>query len=65
MAIVDSPASAEKEIKVFFPYFNVSEWYEKEEPLFRDGRIEFVEDLFVHRIYNREQRNLGNRDSQR
>lgn len=50
--IVDSPASAEREIKVFFPDFKITEWYEKEEPLFRKGQIEFVEDLFIHRIHN-------------
>lgn len=64
LCFADSPASAEREIKVFFPNFNVTEWYEKEEAFFREGHIEFVEDLFVHRICNRHQKKLS-LDSQR
>ncbi|XP_026754659.2 nucleoside diphosphate kinase 6-like [Galleria mellonella] len=44
----DSPSSAEREIKFFFPEFSFYEWHNNEEPLYRKGPIVFNEHLFKH-----------------
>ncbi|KAI4456382.1 nucleoside diphosphate kinase 6 [Holotrichia oblita] len=48
----DSEESAKREIGIFFPEFNYENWFEKEEPKFRDDNVEFLNDLFLHRIKN-------------
>lgn len=50
--IVDSPESAEREIKVFFKDFDIREWYDKEEIFFRQGHLKFDPNLFVHMVGN-------------
>lgn len=47
---LDSSQSASREIGVFFPDFDVESWHEKEEPFFRKGLVEFVENEYVHKI---------------
>jgi len=46
----DSPISASREIKFFFPEFDIANWYEKDEPLFRKGMCHFNEKEFIHQI---------------
>ena len=46
----DSPVSVEREIPFFFPDFNVNEWMEKEEPLFRNQPLEYDVVDGVHRL---------------
>ncbi|RXM28159.1 Nucleoside diphosphate kinase 6 [Acipenser ruthenus] len=44
----DSAESATREISYFFPDFNMKQWIEKEEPLFRAGDIVYDEQKQVH-----------------
>ncbi|XP_041484713.1 nucleoside diphosphate kinase 6-like [Lytechinus variegatus] len=44
----DSPETAAKEINFFFPEFNIAQWYERDEPLFRGGEIDFCTDRGIH-----------------
>ena len=44
----DSPESARREIFTFFPDFDYEEWFQKEEPFFRAGKVVFDEDKFCH-----------------
>ncbi|OXU17994.1 hypothetical protein TSAR_011172 [Trichomalopsis sarcophagae] len=44
----DSPESTEREIKVFFPDFDIKEWYKNEEMFFSSGKLRLDPDLFVH-----------------
>lgn len=44
----DSAESATREISYFFPDFNMKQWFEKEEPLFRAGDIVYDEQKQVH-----------------
>ncbi|XP_004923943.1 nucleoside diphosphate kinase 6-like [Bombyx mandarina] len=44
----DSPQSAEKEIKFFFPDFSMYQWYNDDEPCYRKGPIIFNSHLFQH-----------------
>ncbi|VVC95866.1 nucleoside diphosphate kinase 6-like [Leptidea sinapis] len=44
----DSPISAEKEIKFFFPEFSFYNWHTNEEERFRKGPIVFNKHLFQH-----------------
>jgi len=46
----DSLSSAEREIGVFFPEFNMAEWYEKEEGLFKAGHVRFNSEHLVHHV---------------
>lgn len=46
----DSPESFRKEAGILFPEFSLIEWAEKEEPEFRNERVVFDEENFVHRI---------------
>ncbi|XP_072258104.1 nucleoside diphosphate kinase 6 [Pyxicephalus adspersus] len=46
----DSVDSACREISFFFPDFNVSRWYEKEEPLYRTGPLCYDEEKLEHRL---------------
>ncbi|XP_041832584.1 nucleoside diphosphate kinase 6 [Melanotaenia boesemani] len=46
----DSPESAQREISFFFPDFHVEEWMEKEEPLFRSGRIHYDHQNQTHML---------------
>ncbi|XP_075980078.1 nucleoside diphosphate kinase 6-like [Anticarsia gemmatalis] len=44
----DSPSSAEREIKFFFPDFSFYRWHSDDEELFRKGPIIFNKHLFQH-----------------
>ncbi|KAJ0174886.1 hypothetical protein K1T71_009994 [Dendrolimus kikuchii] len=44
----DSPASAEREIKFFFPDFSFYKWHKEEEERYRTGPIIFNDYLFRH-----------------
>ncbi|KAA0202877.1 hypothetical protein HAZT_HAZT007236 [Hyalella azteca] len=44
----DSPATALKEIKVFFPNFNIEDWKQHEEPKLMSGMFKLDEEAFVH-----------------
>ncbi|CAG9134775.1 unnamed protein product [Plutella xylostella] len=44
----DSPASAEREIKFFFPEFSFYDWHHTDEVMFRKGPIIFNDYLFQH-----------------
>ncbi|XP_034934330.1 nucleoside diphosphate kinase 6 isoform X2 [Chelonus insularis] len=46
----DSPESVKREIKIFFPNFNVKEWYDNEEMYFNSEKIHFDPELFLHII---------------
>ncbi|XP_044252824.1 nucleoside diphosphate kinase 6-like [Tribolium madens] len=46
----DSPESVKKEIGLFFPQFNIEQWYQLDEPKFRLNQIEFIQENFVHII---------------
>ncbi|KAL1494429.1 hypothetical protein ABEB36_010028 [Hypothenemus hampei] len=45
----DSPETAQREIKIFFPEFNCEEWLLKEEPHFRTGQVKFLNNEFLHK----------------
>ncbi|RVE55983.1 hypothetical protein OJAV_G00231670 [Oryzias javanicus] len=44
----DSPESAQREINFFFPDFHLADWMEKDEPLFRSGKITYDHQNQVH-----------------
>nr|XP_015830573.2 nucleoside diphosphate kinase 6 isoform X1 [Nothobranchius furzeri] len=46
----DSPESARREICFFFPDFHVEEWMDKDEPLFRSGRILYDLQKQIHTV---------------
>lgn len=46
----DSPESVKREISIFFPEFDIEEWYRAQEPKFRINEIEFIKENFVHKI---------------
>ncbi|GAB0090115.1 Nucleoside diphosphate kinase [Sergentomyia squamirostris] len=46
----DSQETAEKEIKFFFPNFDVKIWFSNHEPEFRAGNTVFNEEIFLHEI---------------
>ncbi|CAH1180494.1 unnamed protein product [Phaedon cochleariae] len=46
----DSEQSAEREIKIFFPEFNMDKWFGEKEPLFRSDKVIFLEDQFKHEV---------------
>ncbi|XP_037541359.1 nucleoside diphosphate kinase 6 isoform X2 [Nematolebias whitei] len=46
----DSSESARREISFFFPDFNVEEWLEKEEPLFRSRQICYDPQKHIHTL---------------
>jgi len=52
----DSPTSATAEILFFFPDFNIDEWYEKEEAIYRrsleeeEEGIEFDKERWLHQV---------------
>ncbi|CAN9507392.1 unnamed protein product [Ophioblennius macclurei] len=46
----DSPESAQREIRFFFPEFSAEEWMQKEEPEFRSGRIHYDSQNLVHSL---------------
>ncbi|XP_024147498.1 nucleoside diphosphate kinase 6 isoform X3 [Oryzias melastigma] len=46
----DSPESAQREISFFFPDFHQADWMEKEEPLFRSGKITYDHQNQVHTL---------------
>ncbi|KAJ8959198.1 hypothetical protein NQ318_022460 [Aromia moschata] len=45
----DSPESVRREIRIFFPEFDVDKWYSEEEPAFRAKHVTFSDDLFIHK----------------
>lgn len=49
----DSAESAQREISFFFPDFSAEEWMEKEEPLFRSGRIIYDHQKQIHTLTER------------
>lgn len=51
---LDSPQSVQREIGVVFPEFNIEKWYTKDEPYFRKGEIEFIENMFCHLPMNKD-----------
>ncbi|XP_070555440.1 nucleoside diphosphate kinase 6-like [Ptychodera flava] len=46
----DSPESARREISIFFPEFNMDEWYRNEECNFRNKTCKFCSDKDIHVI---------------
>ncbi len=44
----DSQKSAEKEIKFFFPGFDIENWFETHEKIFRERKVTFNEEECVH-----------------
>lgn len=46
----DSVESAKKEIKFYFPDFNIDQWYVNEEEAFRKGDVGYDEEKMVHFI---------------
>ncbi|XP_066448318.1 nucleoside diphosphate kinase 6 [Eleutherodactylus coqui] len=46
----DSAESACREISFFFPDFDVSRWYEEQEPLYRAGPVCYDEETLEHRL---------------
>ena len=48
--LTDSTESASKEILVFFPDFNINEWYMKDEIHFRQRQVTFDREKGVHVI---------------
>ncbi|XP_075713724.1 nucleoside diphosphate kinase 6 [Rhinoderma darwinii] len=46
----DSVETACREISFFFPDFDVSHWYEKQEPLYRAGPVYYDEETLEHRL---------------
>ncbi|XP_064213746.1 nucleoside diphosphate kinase 6 [Tribolium castaneum] len=46
----DSPESVKKEIGLFFPHFDIEQWYKLDEPKFRLNQTEFIKENFVHII---------------
>ncbi|KAJ3607253.1 hypothetical protein NHX12_026765 [Muraenolepis orangiensis] len=46
----DSIESARREIHFFFPEFSMEDWMEKEEPAFRDGRMEYDQRRRIHTL---------------
>ncbi|KAJ8915015.1 hypothetical protein NQ315_015989 [Exocentrus adspersus] len=44
----DSEESARREIGVFFPDFDIDKWYREQEPLFRNDKVIFCKELFIH-----------------
>ncbi|CAH1398935.1 unnamed protein product [Nezara viridula] len=44
----DSPQSVFKEAGVFFPYFDICDWYDKDEEYFRNGYVRFCDETSVH-----------------
>ncbi|KAK9504915.1 hypothetical protein O3M35_009083 [Rhynocoris fuscipes] len=44
----DSLQSAKEECSIFFPEFNFTKWYDHEEIYFRNGYVQFIDDLFIH-----------------
>lgn len=49
-AFLDSPETFRKEAAILFPKFDIDDWYEKEETEFRNGKVVFDEENFVHRV---------------
>ncbi|OCT89324.1 nucleoside diphosphate kinase 6 [Xenopus laevis] len=46
----DSVESAHREITFFFPEFNTSNWYEKQEPRYRTEPVYYDEERLEHRL---------------
>ncbi|KAM9703133.1 nucleoside diphosphate kinase 6 isoform 1-T3 [Menidia menidia] len=46
----DSPESAQREISFFFPDFQMDEWMEKKEPLFRSGQMRYDHQKQIHTL---------------
>ncbi|XP_065567777.1 nucleoside diphosphate kinase 6-like [Artemia franciscana] len=46
----DSEETARKEISFFFKDFHWDQWFREEEPLFRENRINFDPDKFLHYV---------------
>lgn len=56
----DSAENAQKEISFFFPDFDFEFWYKNDEPQFRNGNVEFLEEIFEHKIKLNENVSLKN-----
>ncbi|XP_077990979.1 nucleoside diphosphate kinase 6-like [Glandiceps talaboti] len=52
----DSPESVKREIGIFFPSFDIQEWYKNEEPLYKTNTIKFCPENDIHVILNSSQR---------
>lgn len=46
----DSPDSARREIGFFFPNFDLVSWYEKQEPLYRNGQVMLDNEKWIHTV---------------
>ncbi|KAJ3645017.1 hypothetical protein Zmor_022710 [Zophobas morio] len=46
----DSPESVRKEVGLFFPHFDIENWYQEEEPKFRANQLEFIREFFIHKV---------------
>ena len=46
--LIDSKETAVKEIKFFFPNFDLTYWMENDEALFRLGKVYYNKDLSIH-----------------
>ncbi|XP_055337293.1 nucleoside diphosphate kinase 6-like isoform X2 [Paramacrobiotus metropolitanus] len=44
----DSDTSTARECNFFLPEFNVKEWYENDEPVYRSGNVKYDETIGVH-----------------
>lgn len=50
IVLLDSVASAEREINIFFSDFNIKKWYEHDEKYYNLGQIHFDPVAFLHTI---------------
>ena len=47
---LDSSETAAKEIKYFFPEFNLDHWFEEEMKTFQDGQVWFDDVEEIHKV---------------
>ncbi|XP_013793367.2 nucleoside diphosphate kinase 6-like [Limulus polyphemus] len=52
----DSSQTAEKEIRFFFPHFDIKKWYCEEEPFFHGHLVKFDRKNWVHLPYTSEKK---------
>ncbi|XP_025412468.1 nucleoside diphosphate kinase 6-like [Sipha flava] len=48
----DSDESVRKEVNIMIPQFSFEHWNQIEEPLFRNGKVQFNKDQFIHVLHS-------------